>query len=133
MWSRNGRPVATWIRPRPLRAIVAASFVSLLLRVTWPFLLLKTNLHRVSVTAQAFERGQAQRGVAERLHVLAAEGEDAGPLDEGVHAERRRVPRRAGGRERVVRPRRVVAQGHGGVGPDEDRSRVAHPRRQRLG
>ena len=33
----------------------------------------------------------------------------------------------------MVRPRRVVPQGHGGVGADEDRSRVAHPRRQRLG
>src|SRR5207249_6758740 len=119
MWSRNGRPVETWIRPRPVRATVAASFVSLLLRVTCAFLLLKTNLHRVSVTAQTFERGQAQRGVAERLHVLAAEGKDVGPLDEGVDAERRRVPCRARGRDRVVWPRRVVAQGHGGVGPDE--------------
>ena len=47
-----------------------------------------------------------------------------------MHAERRREPRRAGCRQRVVRPGRVIAERNGRVGADEDRAGVLHLRRE---
>src|SRR2546423_8948200 len=113
MWSRNGRPVATVTRPRPSRATVAMSLVSLLLRVTRAFLLLKANLDRMRMRAQPFEPGQPQRGIAECPHVLASKGQHAGPFEEGVHAERRPPSRGSGGGQGVIGPGHVVAERHG--------------------
>src|SRR5205085_10066327 len=47
-------------------------------------------------------------------------------LDEVVHAERRREARAAAGRQHVIRPREVVAEGLGRVLAEEDRAGVPH-------
>src|SRR6267142_4380504 len=102
MWSRNGSPVATLIRPRPARSTFAVSRVSLLLRATSPFLLLKTNLHCVCVCSQAFHLRQPHACIAEHLEVASVEAEHARALHERMDAQGRRESRRARGRQRVV-------------------------------
>src|SRR5438105_12911216 len=88
MWSTNARPVETSARPRPSRSTLADSWVSRLLRVTRPFLF-KTHLDGVRVRAQALHLREAHRGGAQGLQVAAIQAENARPLEERVHAERR--------------------------------------------
>src|SRR4051812_42746303 len=107
MWSRKGRPLATWIRPRPPIRTVAVSRVSLLLRVTRPCLL-TANLHGVGVGAEALERGKRHRGVAPRAQLSGTQTQDARPLQEGVHSQRRAEPCGARGRKRVIGPGDVI-------------------------
>src|SRR5437660_3458975 len=133
MWSRNGSPVDTSVRPRPSRSTLALSCVSLLFLVTWPFLLLKSHLYCVSVRAQALHLREPDTRLAERLEVVAVEAQDAHSLEERVHAKRRREPGRARRWQRVIRARCIVAQRYGRVGPDEDGSRVVHLCRETIG
>src|SRR5690349_20283561 len=114
MWSRKARPVETSARPRPSRSTRAESWVSLLLRSTRPRLL-KTNLDSVGVPAKTLEVREANGRVAKRLQVAPVQAEDARPLEECVHAERRRETRCAGGWQRVVGTRRVIAKRHSRV------------------
>src|SRR5437764_14687677 len=93
MWSTKARPVETSARPRPSRSTLAESCVSRLLRVIRP-LLLKAHLDRVGVRAQAFHLRQPDRGVAQGLEVAAVQAKHARPLEEGLHATRRRHWRR---------------------------------------
>src|SRR5438132_35066 len=118
MWSRNGSPVDTSVRPRPSRSTLALSCVSLLFLVTWPFLLLKSHLYCVSVRAQALHLREPDTRLAERLEVVAVEAHDAHSLEERVHAKRRREPGRARRWQRVIRARRIVAQRYARLGPD---------------
>src|SRR5690348_16532251 len=111
MWSRNGRPVATWMRPRPPIWTFAVSCVSLLLRVTDAFLL-KPNLHGMGMRAQPFEVGQSHGSVAKLFEIAALNTKDARPFQERVHAERRGKTRSAAGRQGVVGSRGVIPQRH---------------------
>src|SRR5467141_2476019 len=88
MWSRKARPVATLTLPCPSRSTLARSFVSLLLRVT-SALLLKAHLNRVRVPAQSLHLSQADCRLAQKLDVVAAQGQHAHLLHESPHAERR--------------------------------------------
>src|SRR3954471_6733104 len=119
MWSRKGSPLATWMRPRPPIRTVAVSRVSLLLRVTRPCLL-TPNLHGVGVRVEALERGERYRGVAPGAQLMWAKTQDARPLQEGVHSQRRAKSGGARGRKRVIGAGDVIAERHGGVRPDED-------------
>src|SRR6266446_3178059 len=132
MWSTNASPVATLTRPRPSRATVAFSCVSLLLRTTSPILtpLFKAHLYSVRVRAQSFHRGQAHARVAKHFQVASVEAQHAAALQEAVDTEWGCEARRARGRERVVRARRVVAQRHGRISPDEDGARILNLRGQ---
>src|ERR1700682_3822175 len=71
MWSRNGRPVATLIRPFPAMSTFAVSLVSFDLRAPSPFLiaLLKPHLHCVRVRGQPFELRQPHRRFLQHLQV----------------------------------------------------------------
>src|SRR5216684_9421887 len=125
MWSRNGSPVATFTRPPPSSETRALSCVSLLLRLTSPTrALLKSHLHRMRVTAQAFHPREPDRGLAKHLQVAAVQAQQAGPLHERVHAERRGEASRAGRRQRVVGTRGVIAERDRRVGAHENRARV---------
>src|ERR1700674_4040223 len=101
MWSRKSSPVATLTRPNPSRSSLARSRVSLLSRVTSAFLL-KAHLDRVRVGSQSFHRRQPHTSPAEQLQVPPIQAQEAGALHEGVHAERRPEPGRAGGWKRMV-------------------------------
>src|SRR5205823_5202438 len=61
MWSRNGKPVSTLMRPLPSSFTRARRRVSLLLRATSAARLLKAYLHRVRVCRQAFHIRQLHR------------------------------------------------------------------------
>src|SRR2546428_8661032 len=125
MWSRKGNPVATLTRPAPSSDTRALSCVSLLLRLTSPTrALLKSHLHRVRVTTQAFHAREPDGGLAKHLQVAAVQAQHAGPLHERVHAERRGEASRARRRQCVVRTRRVIAEGDRSVWADENRARV---------
>src|SRR5487761_1749354 len=123
MWSRNARPVATLTLPFPSRSTVARNLVSLLLRVTSPFLL-KAHLHRVRVRVQSLQPCQPNSRFTQLLHVAAIKAQHARLLHERAHAERRRKARRARSRERVVWPRRVITERNCGIGTHEDRTGV---------
>src|SRR5260370_32850183 len=127
MWSRKSSPVATLIRPRPSSATRAVSCVSLLLRTASAVRLLKSHLYRMRVRAQSFQRGEPHTRLAKHLEVTAIEAQNACALQERVHAERRCEACRARCRKRVIGARRIVAQRHGRVGPDEDRAGVLDP------
>src|SRR5882757_1124695 len=101
MWSRNGSPVATLMRPRPARSTFAVNRDSLLLRATSPFLLLKTNLHCVCVCSQAFHLRQPHACIAEHLEVASVEAQDDRALHKRVDAKGRGEPRGARGGQRV--------------------------------
>ena len=57
---------------------------------------------------------------------------DIGPLYEIVYAKRRRKPRRACGRQYMIRPSEIIADWLGGILTYEDRSDVMDPFQQRL-
>src|ERR1700704_953066 len=98
MWSRNGRPVAALIRPRPATSTFAVRRVSLLLRATSPFLLLKAYLDCMRVRAQPFHRRKPHAGIPKHLQITPIQAEDACALQEGVDAQRRSEPGCARGR-----------------------------------
>src|SRR5260370_33489145 len=129
MWATNASPVATLTRPRPSRATVAFSCVSLLLRTTSPTLF-KAHLNSVRVRAQSFHCRKAHRCVAKHLEIAPVEAQYAAALQEAVDTEWGRETRRARGRERVVGARRVVAQGHGRISAPEGGARVLDLRGQ---
>src|SRR5439155_5370029 len=125
MWSRKGRPVATLTRPPPSSDTRALSCVSLLLRLTSPMrALLKANLHRVRVTAQAFHPREPDRCLAQHLQIATVQAQHAGTLHERVHAERRGEPSRARCRPRAVGAGRVVAERVRRASAHENRTRV---------
>src|SRR5206468_8584990 len=125
MWSRKARPVATLTRPPPSSDTRALSCVSLLLRLTSPMrTLLKANLYRVRVAAQAFHPREPDRGLAQHLQIAAVQAQHAGPLHERVDAERRGEPSRARCRQRVVGAGRVIAERDRRVRAHENRARV---------
>src|SRR5712692_7259437 len=129
MWSTNASPVATLTRPRPSSATVAFSWVSLLLRMSSPPLF-KAHLYSVGVRAQSFHRGEAQASVAKHLEIASVEAQHAAVLEEAVDTEGRSETRRSERRERVIGARRVVAQRHCRISPDEDRARILDLRGQ---
>src|SRR6266849_9357 len=90
MWSRKASPVETRILPRPSRSTFAVSCVSLLLRTTCACLL-KPDLDRVGVRAEAFHLGQPYARFSQRFQVAAVQAQNAGPLEKGVNAERRPI------------------------------------------
>src|SRR5438094_8999394 len=96
MWSRKGRPVATLTRPPPSSDTRALSCVSLLLRLTSPMrALLKANLHRVRVTAQAFNPRRPDRGLAQHLQTPTVQPQPAGLLHKALQADRQAERSRA--------------------------------------
>src|SRR5437868_1463831 len=133
MWSRNGSPVETVIRPRPPSVTLAESWVSLVFRVTAAFLLLKPHLDRVGVRAQALQLREPHACFAERFQIAPVQAEDARALEKGVDSKRRGKPRGARRRQRVIGAGRVIAEWNGGVCADENRARVAHLRGQPFG
>src|ERR1700738_445888 len=123
MWARNASPVATFTRPRPSMSTFARSRVSLLLRVT-SAALLKAHLHGVRVRAQPLHRGKPHTSFTQHLEVTAIETQHAGALHEGVHAEGRPEPSRAGRREGVVWAGSVITERHRRIGSHEHRACV---------
>src|SRR5438270_13927257 len=118
MWSRNGSPVATTTRPRPPSPTFAVSRVSLLLRVTAPFLF-KANLHRVGVRPQAFELGQPHRRPSQHLEVVAIQLQHARALEKRLHPQGQGVPPAPGGGHSGVRPAVKAPKRNVAVGPTE--------------
>src|SRR6202011_3714036 len=109
MWSRNARPVATLMRPRPSRATFAASCVSFDFRAPSPALL-KAHLDRMRVGAQTFQLRQPNARLAQHLEIAAVEAEDAAALQEGMHAKRRAEACGARRRQRVIRAGHIIAE-----------------------
>src|SRR5260370_8738626 len=132
MWSRKGSPVEMSARPRPSRSTLALSCVSLLFRVTWPFLF-KSHLDCMGVRAQAFHLGETDARLTQRLQVAAVEAQHAQPLQERVHAKRRRKPGGARGGQRVVGSRRIFPQRTARVDASDDRTGVVHLRSEAVG
>src|SRR5450759_4015753 len=95
MWSRNARPVATLIRPRPARSTFATRRVSLLLRATSPFLalLFKPHLHGMRVRREPLQLREPHAGLAQHLEITSVQAEEARALHESVDAKRRTEPR----------------------------------------
>src|SRR5258708_19960125 len=108
MWSTNASRVATLTRPRPSRATVAFSCVSLLLRTTSPTLF-KAHLNSVRVRAQSFHCRKAHRCVAKHLEIAPVEAQYAAALQEAVDTQSGRETRRPPRRHPALRARPAAA------------------------
>ena len=77
---------------------------------------------------QALATREHRCDLAQRLRALRTDFDQAGALDEVVHAERRREARGAGRRQHMVRPGAVVAEAFAGESAEEDRAGVLQQR-----
>ena len=83
----------------------------------------ESPLDRPRVRVEPFEPRQPRDRRPEPAERPRSSLDEAGPLDEVVHPERRGEARRAAGREHVVGPGEVVAERLRRVRPDEDGAR----------
>src|ERR1700730_11391341 len=112
MWSRNGNPVATSISPPASSRTSQRICVSRLFRSTRPrrSVIIEPLLYRACVRCQPFQPGEPAGGGLQLGEFTPPHFGHAGPLEEGVDAQRGGEGRGPAGRQGVVGPYDVVAQ-----------------------